>query len=179
MGVGKIHKHINKINFLDYEKVYILVDNDRAGQDELDKLKNLCRFSFEILQFPCDCCEDFNDFYLKHLFNNNDNLSNLDNTEDLTIKGQEYKILSVTTLEPKPCVKCGCLTYVDDAICHICRPIEPPEDNYNDWCELINTCSTIDNLKKTANSIKEFEDNQSVRERLRDVYTNKLNSFKN
>ena len=69
MGVDKIKKHINKINFAIYEKVYILVDNDTAGKNQIEELKKLCKFDFEVLELPCNCCEDFNEWYLKHKLN--------------------------------------------------------------------------------------------------------------
>lgn len=65
-GVGTIPNLLHKIPIENYKDIIFWLDNDKAGNDALTQIKEKAEFNYSINKPPCQCCKDFNQWYLKH-----------------------------------------------------------------------------------------------------------------
>lgn len=65
-GVGTIPNLLDKIPVSKYKDIIFWLDNDEAGNNTLAQIKEKTKFNFKINRLTCQCCKDFNQWYLKH-----------------------------------------------------------------------------------------------------------------
>jgi len=68
-GVNTLPNLIDKINPAKYDRIVFYLDNDDAGHNAIEQIKLKVKFNFEVKFNTCECCKDFNDYYLKHIRN--------------------------------------------------------------------------------------------------------------
>ena len=65
-GVGIIPNLLHKIPIENYKDIIFWLDNDEAGHNALAQIKEKAKFNYSINKLSCQCCKDFNQWYLKH-----------------------------------------------------------------------------------------------------------------
>lgn len=65
-GVGTIPNLLDRIPVANYKDVIFWLDNDEAGNNALAQIKEKAKFNYKVNRLTCQCCKDFNEWYLKH-----------------------------------------------------------------------------------------------------------------
>jgi hypothetical protein len=65
-GCSGLHSLINTVRAKTYEKVLVIMDMDEKGQEAINKASNEAIYNFEKVDIPCGCCNDINEYILKH-----------------------------------------------------------------------------------------------------------------
>lgn len=65
-GVGTIPNLLDRIPVRNYKDIIFWLDNDEAGNNVLAQIKEKAKFNYKINRLSCQCCKDFNQWYLKH-----------------------------------------------------------------------------------------------------------------
>ena len=65
-GVGTIPNLLEKLPIKNYKDIIFWLDNDTAGNNVLMQIKEKANFNYVVKRLPCQCCKDFNEWYLKH-----------------------------------------------------------------------------------------------------------------